>query len=121
MMNNPNYNQTLTVFRKINGAWEKTVLHNCFFKSEIIKTQEGTDARQVNTYTARVPLSAAGEGFKVSVDDIVVKGECADKITGEAPNTAAQILLKNKPDAFKVTAFSDNTSHRVGKHYRLGG
>ena len=120
-MNNPNYNQTLTVFRKINGAWEKTVLHNCFYKAEIVRTQDGTDARQANIYTARIPIAEAGHGFKVSMDDIVIKGECGDEITGKAPNTAAQVLLKYKPDAFKVTAFSDNTSHRMGKHYRMGG
>lgn len=120
-MNNPNYIHTITIFKKQDGAWTKTVLHNCFWKSQITKVQDGTDARQVNTYTVRIPLTAAGEDFTVSVDDIVVKGECLDTITGTGQNTASHVLLKNKPNAFKVTAFSNNTSHRMGKHYRLGG
>ena len=120
-MNNPNYIHTITIFRNKDGAWSKTVLHNCFWKSEIIKTQDGINARQANTYTVRIPLSEAGDGFLVSSDDVVVKGECQDQITGKSPDTAAQVLLRNKPNAFKVTAFSDNTSHRMGKHYRLGG
>ena len=120
-MNNPNYVHTITIFRYQNGTWTKSVFHNCFFKSEITKTQDGTDARQVNTYTVRVPLAVAGMGLTVSMDDIVIKGDCQDEITGKSPNTAAQVLLRNKPNAFKVTAFSDNASHRMGKHYRLGG
>lgn len=120
-MNNPNYIHTITVFRCKDGAWTRSVFHNCFFRSEIIKTQDGTDAKQVNTYTVRVPLAVAGAGLTVSMDDIVVKGDCQDEITGKSPNTATQVLLRNKPNAFKVTAFSDNTSHRMGKHYRLGG
>lgn len=120
-MSNPNYIHTITIFRNQNGTWTKSVFHNCFWKSEIVKTQDGTNAGQANTYTVRIPLAAAGVGFTVSEDDIAVKGECQDNITGKSPNTATEVLLRNKPDAFKVTAFSDNTSHRMGKHYRLGG
>lgn len=97
------------------------MLHNCFFKARITVTQNGTDVSSANTYTARIPLSAAGEGFTASPGDIVVKGECADEITTSPPNTAAEILQRNKPNAFKVTAFSDNTGHLMGKHYYLGG
>ena len=51
----------------------------------------------------------------------MVKGECKEELTGEGGQTAAQILNRYKPGAFKVTAFSDNTGFPVGKHYRLGG
>ena len=51
----------------------------------------------------------------------MVKGECKEEITGEGGQTAAQILNRYKPDAFKATAFSDNTGFPVGRHYRLGG
>lgn len=97
------------------------MLHNCFWKSSITVTQNGTDASQSNTYTVRIPLEIAGSGFKVSLNDIVVLGESQDVVTAKSPNTVAQVLLRNKPNAFKVTAFSDNTGHRMGKHYRLGG
>lgn len=120
-MNNPNYIHTITVFRCKDGAWTRSVFHNCFWKTDIIKIQDGTNASQANTYTVRIPLEAAGGGFTVSADDIIVKGDCQDNITGKSPNTATEVLLRNKPDAFKVTAFSDNTFHRMGKHYRMGG
>lgn len=118
---NPNYVHTITLYRKQDGAWTRTVLHNCFWKSPIAVTQNGVQASQANTYTVRIPAEAVEEGFGVSLGDIVVHGECADQITGESGNAAAQVLNKNKPDAFRVTAFSDNTAHRMGKHYRLGG
>lgn len=120
-MSNPNYIHTITIFRNRNGAWLKTVLHNCFWKSEIVKTQDGTNAGQANTYTVRIPLEEAEDGFLVSTNDIVIKGECNDAITGKTPDTATEVMLRHKPDAFKVTAFSGNTSHVMGKHYRLGG
>ena len=118
---NPNYVSDITIYRKISGAWERTVLHNCFWKSGITVTQNGTEASQVNTYTVRIPESIAGAGFSVSLDDIVINGICPDEITEKSPFTATEILRKRKPDAFKVTAFSDNTSHLMDKHYRLGG
>ena len=89
-----------------------------------------------NVYTARNPKSdsylpyhewaqkpevARTSYFTFSLGDIVVKGECDDLITGASPNTATELLQKYKPDAFLVTAFSDNTSHQMSKHYRVGG
>nr|WP_295278014.1 hypothetical protein [uncultured Blautia sp.] len=73
--------------------------------------------------SAIVLLKKIIDGFTVSVGDIVVLGECEDDITGASGQTAAQILNRNKPNAFKVTAFSDNTGHfaSLSKHYRLGG
>lgn len=118
---NPNYIHTITLFRNQNGAWSKTVLHNCFWKAGIAVTQNGTQASQTNTYTVRIPLSVVGDNFSVRIDDVVVLGECQDTITKKMPDTATEVLQRNKPNAFKVTAFTDNTSHRMDKHYRLGG
>lgn len=118
---NPNYVNTVTLFRKQNGVWGKTILHNCFWKSEIKTVQNGTDLSKVNVYTVRIPVQEAGEAFKASSGDVVVLGECMDEITMKTPNTASEVLNRNKPDAFAVTAYADNTSHLVNKHYRLGG
>lgn len=117
----PNYTRTVTIYRKIDGAWEKTVLRNCFWKSEIRVVQDGVNAGKANCYTVRIPYGEAGSGFIVSEDDVAVLGECGDVITGRSPDTASEVLIRNKPDAFKVTAFADNTSHPIGKHYRIGG
>lgn len=118
---NPNYIHTITLYRNIDGAWSRTVLQNCFWKSSILVVQSGTQATQTNSYVVRIPSTNVEEGFQISLDDIVVLGDCTDEITGKKPNTATETLRKNKPNAFKVTAFSDNTGHRMDKHYRLGG
>ena len=83
--------------------------------------QNDTEASQTNTYTVRIPLEAAGSDFSASPGDVVVLGECADEITGKSPNTAAEVLRRNKPNAFLVSAYSDNTAYRMAKHYSLGG
>lgn len=137
---NPNYVHTITIFNRIKAAdtedrkehWIKTVLRNCFYKSQINTGFNGNQASVSNTYVARIPKDARylpyaefvknPKGhFTVSQDDVVIHGKCGEEITGESGQTAAQVLLRYKPDAFKVTAFSDNTSFPVGKHYRLGG
>lgn len=118
---NPNYVHTITLFQNQNGAWLKTVLHHCFWKSGIAVSQTGTEATQANSYTVRIPLEEAGPGFLVRTGDIVVLGECSDTVTGKSPDTAVQVLLRNKPNAFKVTAYSDNTSFMADRHYRIGG
>lgn len=97
------------------------MLHNCSWKSKTETVQTGTDAKQVNTYTVRIPPKEAGAGFSASVNDIVILGECQDEITGKTPNTATEIMQMHKPNAFKMTSFADNTSYLMDKHYRLGG
>lgn len=143
---NPNYNQIITIyncFRALDNPdskkdiWQKTVLHNCFYKSVMGRTEYADkEPKMQNVYTARIPESDKykpyrewiklpsedrKEYFTCSLKDIVIKGECLEEITSVTPNTAAELLSRNKPDAFIVTAFSDNTSHQMGKHYRLGG
>ena len=140
-MLNPNYNAVITLYNCLHAKdspekkdiWKKTVLQDCFFKASTAVSQNGTEAVVSNIYVARIPQSekympyagwaaAGGEaGFTVSEGDIVVLGECTDEISGESPDTAAQVLSRNKPNAFRITAFSDNTRHIAGKHYRLGG
>ncbi len=143
---NPNYNQTITLFNCFRAEdnsdnkkdiWQKTVLHNCFYKNVIGRAEYADkEPKMSNTYTARIPVSEKympyhewirlpeeerKEFFTCSQKDIVVKGECKDEITGVSPDTASQVLSRHKPNSFVVTAFSDNTSHRTAKHYRLGG
>lgn len=102
------------------GTWNRAVLDGCFWKDIITESQNSTDVRLVNTYTVRIPIEEAGDDFTVSLDDIVVRGECSDVIS-KGGLSSAELLRKYKPGAFKVTAFSDNTSHLMDKHYRLGG
>ena len=120
-MSNPNYIHTITHYHKEGNTWSRTVYDHCFWKAGVTVVQNGTEASQANTYTVRIPLSVAGKSFQAATGDIVVHGVCEETVTGKSPNTAAELMLRHKPEAFKVTAFSDNTAHRMGKHFRLGG
>lgn len=137
---NPNYNHTITLYNRIKAAdtenkkerWIKTVLHNCFWKSQVNTGFSGTQASVQNTYVVRIPqderylpyaefIKNPDGHFTASSDDIVILGDCQEEITGVSGQTAAQVLTRHKPDAFKITAFADNTAFPVAKHYRLGG
>ena len=118
---NPNYVHTITLYHEGNGKWTREIYRNCFWKSGITVVQSGTAATQKNTYTVRIPVESICACVTVCEGDIVVLGECYEEITGKSPDTAAELLRRHKPDAFRVTAFSDNTGNRLGKHYRLGG
>lgn len=137
---NRNYAYTVTLYNRIQAAdsedrkehWKRTVLHDCFWKSVVNTGFNGTEASVQNTYVVRIPkrqeylpyseyIRNPEEHFTVSQGDIVILGECTEEITGVAGHTAAQLLSRYKPNAFKVTAFSDNTVFPVSKHYRLGG
>jgi len=141
---NPNYIQTITLWNCLKAvdnpaanvdAWYKTILPDCFFKVVTAQVNSGFNSQMSGAYAVRIPKSATylsyaewvakaanlRDGFfTMRNDDIVILGTTADMITSLSPNTATQILSKNKPNAFKVTACSDNSGSMQG-HYRLGG
>lgn len=142
---NPNYSHTITLFHCLKAAdnpeekkdkWFSTVIKNCFYKVQTGRTQSGKELSMSNTYTVRIPRNECylpaeqwrgltkeeqAGFFTINVDDIVIYGESTERIEGTLGHTAAEVLRRNKPDAFKVTAFSDNTKFAMSKHYRLGG
>lgn len=120
---NPNYVHTITLYRKQpDGSFRRTVLHGCFWKAGIAVTQSGTNAVQSNIYTVRIPTDKCPKGLTVTIgSDFVIHGECKDEVSNTAGHRAVEVLTAHKPEAFKITAFSDNTWHRMDKHYRLGG
>lgn len=143
---NPNYNQTITIYNCFRGRdnpnstkdiWQRTVLHDCFYKNVMGRSEYADrDPKMASAYAVRIPGDARyrpynewcklpeterGKYFTCSLKDIVVKGECLDEISGISPDTASEVLSRYKPESFVVTAFSDNTSHRCAKHYRIGG
>lgn len=118
---NPNYVHTITLYHNDSGKWKRTVYHNCFWKAETSTIQNGTEATKVSTYTVRIPVEIVGRPFQAAPGDVVVHNECMDEITDKSPNTAAQLLQKYKPEAFRIKTYSDNTFHQMAKHYRLGG
>lgn len=120
---NPNYVHTITLYqRQQDGSYIRSVLAGCFWKAGIALTQSGTNASQTNTYTVRIPADKVPAEFSVSTGyDFVVLGECKDAVSNETGQRAAEIISRYKPNAFKVSAFSDNTGHMLDKHFRLGG
>lgn len=141
---NPNYKETITIYNCLKAGdnpdkkdiWYCHVLHNCFYKNVIGLKENGKGLQMANGYTVRIPQSLKykpyrewcsleeterEQYFTLSENDIVIKGECHEEITGTGASTASQILNKHKPEAFRITAISDNTHALAGKHYRLGG
>lgn len=139
-MLSPGYIHTLTLYNRIHATdtpdrkerWIRTVLHNCFWKSQIQTGFRDTGVSSQNIYVVRIPEDARylpyaefvkhpiGR-FTFSQGDLVVLGECKEEITGETSHTMTQVLNRYRPDAFQITAFTDNTSFLVSRHYRLGG
>lgn len=141
---NPNYNHTITLYNCLKAAdspdrkdhWYRTELGQCYYKASVTRVDSGTSAGVRNTYVARIPEDPSylpyavwaalaevqrSRHFTMNLDDLVIYGACSDEVTGESGGTAVQLLKRHKPDAFKVTACSDNTRSPMEKHYRLGG
>lgn len=139
---NQNYIHTITLYNCLKAAdnpdsikdvWYRHVMTDCFYKAAVTQVNSGTSAGMQNTYVVRisesdryrpytewVKLSDTNRKlfFTLRADDIVVYGSCPDNI-GEM--AASQLLTRYKPDAFRITAVSDNTAFPIGRHYRLGG
>lgn len=141
---NPNYTHTITLYNCLAAAdstdkkdhWYRYVLPGCYYKAAVTRVDGGTSAKMQNVYTVRIPEDKAfrpyrewcglgdeerKECFTLRLDDIVVAGDCREEITSAGGQTAVQLMNRYKPDAFKVTAVSDNTAALSAKHYRLGG
>jgi len=68
----------------------------------------------------KIPAASRGQYFTGNLGDVIILGTSSEAIASASPNTATQVLNRNKPGAFKATAFSDN-SGTVQLHYRFGG
>lgn len=142
---NPNYIHTITVYNRMKAKdtatkkeeWYKTVIPDCSWRCSTEDIQQQvqsgiTNRDQKEIYIVRVPRNekfrsyeewkkAPAEYFALSKQDIIILGECQDEITGISPDTATEVMQRHKPDAFLIRSFADNTSHLVGKHYKVGG
>lgn len=131
----PTWNDTVTVLNKRDGldspdgmdVWKKTVLRGCFWAGEQTQGQSGQEVSEGASYLLRVPQSADYrpypdwksdmEGFTFSPGDYVILGEAAEEIT---PETVQGVVERNRPNAFEVRKFKDNTRGLL-PHYRLEG
>lgn len=112
-MSNPNYKMTLTHYHK----GKRSVYKNCFFKCGTALVVSETQAKHVNSYIARI---SQVEGLEAEVGDLIVLGEVEDEITGEKGHTLTEVMNRYKPNSFRVTSVSDNTSFPA-PHWKLGG
>ena len=111
------------------GQFLKTVSISCPRQRSMMERQQkwhvhtlpGYQNHRIIFYREFAKTKGAGNSFTLNPGDIVVKDACMEEITGKMPNTASELLARQKPEAFQITAFSDNTSHLRGKHYRVGG
>ena len=142
---NPNYNKTITIYNCLKGpdnpatprvdVWYKRVLADCFFTAAMQQVNSGINSQMSGAFTARIPASplykpysewkalaanVRGNYYTIHNDDVVILGSSTEIISNVVGNTAAEVLARNKPDAFKITATSDNSSG-AEPHYRLGG
>lgn len=143
-MPNANYTHTITLYNCLKATdspdkkdhWYQYVLEGCYYKAAVTRMDSGTNAGMQNVYTVRIPSSAdyrpyhewasltdeeRRQQFTLSLDDIVIHGICLEEISNISGQTSVQVLKRYKPNAFKVTAVSDNTRAMFAKHYRLGG
>ncbi len=117
--------------------WFRHIVLGCSWQNQVARTVSGQTASTATTarvliadnpaYLSPATWDSAGEAakrcsFTLRPGDIVARGEHDLDITGEGDNTAAKVLETLKPDAFKISAVSDNTqAYRRGGHYHVEG
>lgn len=132
----PTFDYTVTVLNRRDSkdspdrldAWKKTVLHNCAWSVQTVRSVNGTEVSLGAAYVARIPKSQDYhpyhewtknmEGFTFSTGDIIIRGEVTEEIT--ADNVKA--VVRQYPESFTVSLFRDNTNTvEALEHYRVEG
>ena len=88
--------------------------------------ENGKGLQMANGYTVRIPQSLKykpyrewcsleeterEQYFTLSENDIVIKGECREEITGTGAATASQILNKHKPEVSELLQYQTIHMH----------
>lgn len=115
--------ETVTIWHKsrVDGkdTWTRTVVPECCWESNTVRTVSGNSAALASTFVVLLPASLAG---KVSVGDLVAKGEHETEITGVAPNTEANVRTSLLPNVFTVKNVYDGTAgYKQGGHIEIEG
>lgn len=134
----PTFDYTITVLNKLDSkdsatkmdVWKKTVLNNCSWSTQIVRTVQGSTVSIGSTFVVRVPKNSEYhpysqwketlDGFTFSTGDFIILGEIQeDTVT---PNTVGDIVNAYRPQAFEVRLFKDNTGTiEALEHYRIEG
>lgn len=134
----PTFDYTITVLNKLAArdsatkldVWKKTVLKNCAWSSNTVRSVQGTTVSVGSSFVVRVPKSddykpygewkETLEGFTFSTGDYVIKGEIEEETV--TPNNVLGIVSRHKPEVFEVRLFKDNTGTvELAEHYRIEG
>ena len=134
----PTFDYTITVLNKLAArdsatkldVWKKTVLTNCAWSSNTVRSVQGTTVSVGSSFVVRVPKSEdykpynewkeTLDGFTFSTGDYVIKGEIEEETV--TPNTVLDNVSRHKPEAFEVRLFKDNTGTvELAEHYRIEG
>lgn len=141
--NIPWFNSTITILNRLqatdnNGidGWKKTVLRDCFWKTQSERTiqrersVQGKTISNGNTVVCRIPKNENYKpyniwkndtnGFTFSAGDFLILGEI-EEIDIVADNII-KIVNRYKPDAFSIKNFQDNTGKiNALEHYLIEG
>ena len=115
--------ETITLWHKsrVDGkdTWQRTIIPNCCWESDVVRTVSGNTASLASTFIALLPASLAGE---VSVGDLVAKGAQTAEITGVTPHTEALVRTSLLPQVFTVKTVYDGTAeYKQAPHIEIEG
>lgn len=134
----PTFDYTITVLNKLKSTdsatkldvWKKTVLTNCAWSSQAVRSVQGSTVSLGNAFVVRVPKNAEYktynewketlDGFTFSTGDYIIKGEITEETV--TPNNVQSIVNAHRPEAFSVSFFKDNTGTvEALEHYHIEG
>ena len=142
-MINGNFTKIITLYNKVMSKdssdgteqWFRTVIDKCSYSCSISAKTNTTEETKSSSYIVRIEDNGLYKAyndwvklsdddkkkyFTVSLDDVVILGGCEAEIGSESV-TATSLLKNNKPDAFRIAKFKDNTNCVFAKHFRLEG
>lgn len=133
----PTFDYIITILNKLSyrdsptklDQWKSTVLENCAWSSNVVRTVSGTTVSLGSAFIVRVPKSddyhpyhewaQSQNGFTFSLGDYIIKGVVNEEVT---PNNILTVVNKYRPEAFEVKYFKDNTKTiEALEHYHLEG
>ena len=126
-MINPIFKDTITLYHQTksteNGKtvtrWTRSVFTDCFFDEQIGESLSDKTLSVANSYIVRIPYISSA--IEIIPGDIIVQGKVVDAIEDVPSKRANDILAKYRPNAFTVTAVSNNTKIPQGAHYKVVG
>lgn len=134
----PTFDYTITVLNKLKSTdsatrldvWKKTVLYNCAWSSQAVRSVQNSTVSLGSAFVVRVPKNKEYhsykewketlDGFTFSTGDFIILGEIEEETV--TPNNVGDIVNRHRPQAFEVRLFKDNTvTIEALEHYHIEG